>query len=71
MDSDSAIQPLLMGETQKAVAISQRLLEQGFLVTAIRPPTVPKGKARLRVTFSANHQVSDVDALLNALELLF
>jgi len=71
MDSDSAIQPLLMGETQKAVAISQRLLEQGFLVTAIRPPTVPQGKARLRVTFSANHQASDVDALLNALELLF
>ncbi|NOQ36176.1 MAG: 8-amino-7-oxononanoate synthase [Methylococcaceae bacterium] len=71
MDSNSAIQPILIGETQKAVAISQRLLEQGFLVTAIRPPTIPKGKARLRVTFSANHQTKDVDALLNALEQLF
>ncbi len=68
MNSDSAIQPILIGDSQKAVAISQRLFEQGFLVTAIRPPTVPKGKARLRVTFSAQHRSEDVEMLLNALE---
>ncbi len=68
MDSNSAIQPILVGDPQKAVAMSQNLLELGVLVTAIRPPTVAKGQTRLRVTFSANHQTSDVNSLLNALE---
>lgn len=68
MKSDSAIQPVLIGESQKVMAMSQHLFELGFLVTAIRPPSVPKGKARLRVTFSANHQAADVESLLNALE---
>jgi 8-amino-7-oxononanoate synthase len=68
MDSDTPIQPLLIGESQEAMLLSQKLLELGCLVSAIRPPTVPQGKARLRVTFSANHQASDVDFLLSALE---
>ncbi len=68
MDSDTPIQPLLIGESQQAMLLSQKLLELGCLVSAIRPPTVPQGKARLRVTFSANHQASDVDFLLSALE---
>jgi len=68
MPSNSAIQPILVGDTQKAVAMSQSLLNLGVLVTAIRPPTVVKGQARLRVTFSANHQENDVISLLNALE---
>jgi len=68
MASNSAIQPIWIGDPQKAVAISQRLLDLGVLVTAIRPPTVPKGQARLRVTFSANHQEKDVLFLLTVLE---
>ncbi len=68
MDSTSAIQPILIGDPQKAMALSQHLLELGILVTAIRPPTVAKGQARLRVTFSANHQENDVNSLLSILE---
>jgi 8-amino-7-oxononanoate synthase len=68
MDSDTPIQPLLIGDTGQAVILSQQLLELGCLVSAIRPPTVPQGKARLRITFSANHQASDVEFLLTALE---
>jgi 8-amino-7-oxononanoate synthase len=68
MPANSAIQPILIGGSQKAVEISQALLNQGFLVSAIRPPTVPKGEARLRVTFSANHQEQQIDQLLDALD---
>jgi 8-amino-7-oxononanoate synthase len=68
MESQTPIQPLLIGDSQQAVLLSQQLLELGFLVSAIRPPTVPQGKARLRVTFSANHQTKEVDLLLSALE---
>ncbi|MCK5189270.1 MAG: aminotransferase class I/II-fold pyridoxal phosphate-dependent enzyme, partial [Methylococcales bacterium] len=68
MPSNSAIQPILVGDSQKAVEISRALLNQGFLVSAIRPPTVPKGEARLRITFSANHQEQHVDQLLDALD---
>jgi len=68
MDSTTPIQPLLIGDSQQVVRLSQNLFQQGFLVSAIRPPTVPQGKARLRVTFSANHQTKDVDLLLSALE---
>jgi len=68
MPSDTAIQPLLIGDSQKATAISESLLNQGFLVGAIRPPTVPKGEARLRITFSANHQDQHVDQLLDVLD---
>lgn len=67
MPSTSAIQPVLIKDSQRAMELSQHLLEQGLLVSAIRPPTVPQGEARLRITFSANHQITQVDQLLNAL----
>ena len=68
MDSSSAIQPVLIGDSQKAVDISNTLMEAGFLVSAIRPPTVMQGSARLRVTFSALHEPLHVDQLLDALQ---
>jgi 8-amino-7-oxononanoate synthase len=67
MASPTAIQPLLLGDAEAALAASAALEQQGFLVTAIRPPTVPQGKARLRITLSAAHQEADVDRLLEAL----
>jgi len=67
MASSSAIQPILIGDSQRAVDISSALLKAGFLVSAIRPPTVPQGSARLRVTFSALHEEQHVDRLLDAL----
>ena len=67
MDSITAIQPILVGDSQRAVDMSTALLAQGFWVSAIRPPTVPVGTARLRVTFSAEHEPHQVDALLDAL----
>ncbi len=67
MVSSSAIQPILIGDSQTAVDISNALLNAGFLVSAIRPPTVPQGSARLRVTFSALHEEQHVDRLLDAL----
>ena len=70
MPSPTAIQPLLLGDAQAAVAASDALEQAGFLVTAIRPPTVPQGKARLRITLSAAHQEADVDRLLEALSRL-
>lgn len=68
MPSDSAIQPLLIGDSQRAVKISEALLNKGFLVSAIRPPTVARGEARLRITFSANHKEYHVDQLLEAMD---
>ena len=66
MPSESAIQPLVLGDEQRALAFSHALQEQGFLVSAIRPPTVPKGSARLRFTLSASHSSGDIDRLLQA-----
>lgn len=71
MPSSSAIQPILIGDSQTAVDISNALLDAGFLVSAIRPPTVPQGSARLRVTFSALHEEHHVDRLLDALATIF
>ena len=67
MDSATPIQPLLIGEDSEALAMSQRLRERGFLISAIRPPTVPEGTARLRITFSAAHEPEDIDRLIEAL----
>ncbi|XKH01449.1 8-amino-7-oxononanoate synthase [Marinobacter nauticus] len=67
MPSQTPIQPILIGENHAALALSQALEEQGMLVTAIRPPTVPVGQARLRVTLSAAHTTDNVDHLLAAL----
>ncbi|HCS27702.1 MAG TPA: 8-amino-7-oxononanoate synthase, partial [Spongiibacteraceae bacterium] len=66
--SDTAIQPLLVGADSDALAFSERLAGQGILVSAIRPPTVPEGTARLRITLSAAHSREQIDSLLNALE---
>ena len=67
MPSNSAIQPILIGDSRRAVEIGKRLLDDGFWVGAIRPPTVPQGGARLRVTFSALHEEQQVDRLLESL----
>lgn len=67
MASDTPIQPLLIGDSGEAVRLSEKLLEQGLLVPAIRPPTVPEGTARLRITVSAAHATADIDRLLEAL----
>jgi 8-amino-7-oxononanoate synthase len=68
MASDTPIQPLLVGSSEKALAISAALRERGIYITAIRPPTVPNGTARLRITLSAAHSEPQVDQLLAALE---
>lgn len=67
MDSATPIQPLLIGDDAAALRLSNVLKQQGVLVSAIRPPTVPEGTARLRVTLSAAHQPEDVARLLAAL----
>ena len=67
MASDTAIQPLTIGSSDSAMAVSEALAEAGFLVGAIRPPTVPEGTARLRVTLTAAHSEQQVDQLLEAL----
>ncbi|MCF5028598.1 8-amino-7-oxononanoate synthase [Pseudomonas syringae] len=68
MDSFTPIQPIMIGDAGRALHLSQLLRERGLLVTAIRPPTVPAGSARLRVTLSAVHSEADVQLLLNTLE---
>ncbi|TVU74011.1 8-amino-7-oxononanoate synthase [Cobetia crustatorum] len=61
------IQPLVLGSEARALAWSEALKSRGILVSAIRPPTVPLGMSRLRFTFSAAHQVEDIDQLLEAI----
>ena len=67
MDSPTPIQPVLFGDAATTLAVSARLYAAGFWVGAIRPPTVPAGTARLRITLSAAHREADVDALVAAL----
>jgi 8-amino-7-oxononanoate synthase len=67
MDSQTPIQPLVVGEADRALALSEALQTRGILISAIRPPTVPVGSARLRITFSAAHTEQQVDRLLDAL----
>jgi 8-amino-7-oxononanoate synthase len=67
MPSETAIQPLLLGEAATALRWSEQLLARGLLVPAIRPPTVPQGQSRLRVTLSAAHSAAEVERLLQAL----
>ena len=66
--SDSPIQPLIVGPEDLACALSDALLAAGFLVGAIRPPTVAPGTSRLRITLSAAHDFAQVDALIDALQ---
>jgi 8-amino-7-oxononanoate synthase len=70
MPSRTAIQPLMLGDAQRALEASNALESQGLLAVAIRPPTVPQGQARLRITLSAAHEEAHVDRLLQALESL-
>jgi 8-amino-7-oxononanoate synthase len=67
MNSDTPIQPLMVGDAARALRISEAMLERGFLVAAIRPPTVPPGSSRLRITLSAAHEPAQVEQLLQAL----
>ncbi len=66
-DSHPAIQPIVLGDAERAVVAASALEVAGILVSAIRPPSAPQGKARLRVTLSAEHAEADVDRLLDAL----
>lgn len=65
--SSSQIVPVVLGEADAAVRLSRSLEEAGFLIPAIRPPTVPRGKARLRISLTADHEPLDVDQLVAAL----
>jgi 8-amino-7-oxononanoate synthase len=70
LPSQTAIQPVIVGGAIETLALSERLAERGFLVPAIRPPTVPRGTARLRISLSADHQLGDVQRLVGALRSL-
>lgn len=70
MPSDTAIQPLLIGANEAALSVAQQLAERDLLVPAIRPPTVPRGAARLRISLSAVHSEDDVRRLAAALNAL-
>ncbi len=67
MVSETAIQPLVVGEEARALALSRHLYERGYWVAAIRPPTVPRGTSRLRITVSAAHSDAQIDGLLEAI----
>ncbi|WP_144206916.1 aminotransferase class I/II-fold pyridoxal phosphate-dependent enzyme [Shewanella donghaensis] len=66
-ESTTAIQPVIIGDSERTVTIAKALREQGLLVGAIRPPTVPKGQARLRVTINATHNAKQIIQLVDAL----
>lgn len=68
-NSTSAIQPLVLCCEKTVLAVSEQLQQSGYLVGAIRPPTVPAGTARLRITLSAAHSETQIDGLLNALAI--
>ena len=67
-ESETPIQPLVIGDTNKTLAIAQSLEKQGFFVVPIRPPTVPIDTSRLRITLTASHTETDVDRLVEALD---
>jgi 8-amino-7-oxononanoate synthase len=67
LPSTTPIQPLIIGDAGDALAVSEALWDRGIWVPAIRPPTVPSGSARLRITLSAAHSDADVDRLVAAL----
>jgi 8-amino-7-oxononanoate synthase len=66
-NSTTPIQPIIIGDETKTLAVSEALAKRGILIIAIRPPTVAVGSSRLRITFSAEHTLAHVDQLLNAL----
>lgn len=65
--SNTPIQPIILGQNARVVAVAERLLEMGYWVAAVRPPTVPAGSARLRVALSAGHTEEEIDGLSDAL----
>ncbi len=67
-DSQTQIIPVVIGETADVVEVARRLLEAGFFVPAIRPPTVPKGTERLRISLCANHDPADLHSFVDTLE---
>lgn len=71
LDSASAIQPLIVGDAERAMALSGALRKAGLLIGAIRPPTVPAGTSRLRITLTAGHTQAQVDQLLDQLGALW
>jgi 8-amino-7-oxononanoate synthase len=70
LPSQTAIQPVLLGSAKVALDVAKRMQQKGFLVWAIRPPTVPVGKSRLRITLSAAHSEQQVDELLGVLSFV-
>ena len=70
MESSTPIQPLVIGTNVAALALSDNLRARGIWVPAIRPPTVPQGTARLRISLSAAHEAADVAKLIEALHEL-
>ena len=66
--SQTAIQPVIIGDEEKTMTLSKKLFDRGILVTAIRPPTVPEGTSRLRITLSASHTREHIDKLVKALK---
>ena len=71
MPSETAIQPIVIGDDKHAIKIGKMLEEKGILVGVIRPPTVPEGSSRLRITLSANHNEQHIVELLDALEFAY
>ena len=67
VETQTPIKPFICGDSQCAVKLSNALKNEGFWVGAIRPPTVPKNKARLRITLSASHSLSQVKSLTSAI----
>ena len=63
----TSIFPVLLGSEERALEVSQRLLDRGFLVAAIRPPSVPQGASRLRITVTASHSAAQIDELVGCL----
>lgn len=70
MDSSTPIQPLVVGDNATALRLSKQLAQRGIWLPAIRPPTVPEGTARLRISLSAAHRLGDIDELVAGLEAL-
>ncbi len=68
--SSTPIQPVILGSNANALAVAKLLDEAGYWIPAIRPPTVPVGSSRLRITFSANHSVDDLRELIRALKII-
>ena len=63
----TSIFPVLLGSEERALQVSRRLLDRGFLVAAIRPPSVPPGTSRLRITVTASHAAAQIDELVGCL----